>query len=153
MQKSTSHNSAEKLNSRFKKIFTDNQHLIGNLVDARVCNNIAIDLYTLRVQSGMTQKELAEKLGIKQSNISRWEHPGYQGYKVKMLSKIVRALGGKLQIKIDRTSENMLGHINYINPGSEDLGINNWATGNHLDYCKQFIKVEASGLGVKNETF
>ncbi|HEX8762150.1 MAG TPA: helix-turn-helix transcriptional regulator, partial [Candidatus Saccharimonadales bacterium] len=72
----------------------------GQLYDARICNDISIDLYELRKKSGLTQKELADKLQVKQSNISRWEKPGYQGYKVKMLSKLVRMLGGQLFISI-----------------------------------------------------
>jgi transcriptional regulator with XRE-family HTH domain len=100
MQKSISTNSANKLNKRFKQIFKNNPTLRGGLIDAKFCNDIAINLYNLRMTSGLTQKDLAERLDVKQSNISRWEQPGYQGYKVKMLSKIVRTLGGKLVIEI-----------------------------------------------------
>jgi transcriptional regulator with XRE-family HTH domain len=78
----------------------NNPELIGELIDATVCNSVAAKLYNLRKDAGVTQGELAETLGIKQSNISRWETPGYQGYKVKMLSKIVRTLGGRLSINI-----------------------------------------------------
>jgi len=84
-----------------RSLLASDSDAIGQLYDAKICNNISIDLYNLRKQSGLTQKELAEKLKVKQSNISRWEKPGYQGYKVKMLSRIARVLGGQLFISIN----------------------------------------------------
>lgn len=103
MNKSLSKKSSEVLNSRaakLRELLGKNEDALGELRDARICNDIAIDLYNLRKSSGITQKELAGKLGVKQSNISRWENPGYQGYKVKILSKLVRAIGGEFQIVI-----------------------------------------------------
>jgi transcriptional regulator with XRE-family HTH domain len=84
------------------KSFLSSPEFKGELVDALICTDIALDLRKLRVYQGITQTELAEKLDINQSHIARWERPGYQGYKVKMLSKIVRTLGGHLTINIDK---------------------------------------------------
>lgn len=86
--------------NRLRSLMASDHDALGELYDARVCNNISLELYNLRKRSGLTQKELAEKLDVKQSNISRWEKPGYQGYKVKMLSKLARVLGGQLFISI-----------------------------------------------------
>lgn len=85
---------------RLRNLIASDADAMGQLYDARVCNNISIELYNLRKRSGLTQKELAEKLNVKQSNISRWEKPGYQGYKVKMLSRLCRMLGGQLFVGI-----------------------------------------------------
>jgi transcriptional regulator with XRE-family HTH domain len=103
MSKSLSNKSDKILSSRAVKLQTllsQDADAMGQLYDARICNDIAIQLYKLRKDSGLTQKDLAYKLQIKQSNVSRWEKPGYQGYKVKMLSKLSRALGGRLYIGI-----------------------------------------------------
>jgi transcriptional regulator with XRE-family HTH domain len=100
MKKQTYQSSVSASNQKLRQAFLDDPELIGELVDAAICNGIASDLYKLRIQAGMTQQQLAEILGIKQSNISRWETPGYQGYKIKVLSKIVRTLSGKLSIRI-----------------------------------------------------
>lgn len=110
MNKSLSKTSEPAFNSRalsLRSLISKSDDASGLLYDAKITNDIAICLYELRKQSGYTQKELAEKMNVKQSNISRWEKPGYQGYKVKMLSKLVRKLGGKLQINIEQ-------EINYM---------------------------------------
>lgn len=146
MVKSTSRSSVDELNKKLKSLLTDNK-LLDGLIDARICNDIAIDLYTLRAQSGITQKELAEKLGVKQSNISRWEHPGYQGYKVKMLSKIVRTLGGKLELAIFKPAGNMLTHINYVDNMPSVSVSSNTKTTSH-DQLKDLLIVDQT-KGVK----
>jgi transcriptional regulator with XRE-family HTH domain len=103
MNQSISHSSSNNKNRNLKEIFLSDPNLFGEIIDASVCNDIAFELYKLRKHSGMTQKQLADKLSLKQSHISRWETPGYQGYKVKILSKLVRALGGQLKITINPT--------------------------------------------------
>ena len=52
-----------------------------------------------RLAKGMTQKELAEKVGTKQSAIARLEG-GNSNPSVAFLEKISKALGGKLQISL-----------------------------------------------------
>lgn len=100
MKKSTSRSSNNLQSQRLHRLLENNPELRNNIADAKLCNDIAFSLQALRHFSRITQKDLAEKVGVKQSNISRWEQPGYQGYKVKMLNKIVRALGGRLNISI-----------------------------------------------------
>lgn len=100
MTQSTSHNSMSDGNKRLRELMQSRPVLIDEVADARVCNDVAYQLYSLRQRSGLTQKELAEKLDVKQSNISRWEKPGYQGYKVKILSKLARKMGGSLHISL-----------------------------------------------------
>lgn len=117
MKKRISHSSSSISNQRLRQVFLDDPALIGELVDAAICNGIAADLYDLRKQAGITQDQLADLLGIKQSNISRWETPGYQGYKVKMLSKIVRSLGGRLSIKI-RPLTTYSYHLRFTQPAA-----------------------------------
>lgn len=52
-----------------------------------------------RLDKGMTQKQLAEKIGTKQSAIARLEG-GNSNPSVAFLDKIAKALGGKLEISI-----------------------------------------------------
>ncbi len=101
MKKSTSQSSTSNANRKLAELVKQHREEIkAEIADARICNDIAFSLYDLRLNSSMTQKQLAQRLGVQQSNISRWEQAGYQGYKIKMLSKIVRALGGRLYVGI-----------------------------------------------------
>ncbi len=52
-----------------------------------------------RLEKGLSQKQLAEKIGTKQSAISRLES-GNANPSVAFLDKISKALGSKLQISI-----------------------------------------------------
>lgn len=57
------------------------------------------DVIRKRLEKGMTQKQLAEKLGTKQSAISRFEG-GEGNPTVSFLKDLTKALGGKLKISI-----------------------------------------------------
>lgn len=54
-------------------------------------------LIELRLNNGLTQKQLAEKLGTKQSEIARIES-GNRNLTINTLQKIALATGTKLQI-------------------------------------------------------
>lgn len=58
-------------------------------------------LVALRVYKGMKQKELAEKLGVTEAQISRDERNEYRGASLERLQKIFDALGATSKTKID----------------------------------------------------
>ncbi len=60
--------------------------------------NIAIQIASLREKKGLTQKQLAEKIGTTQSVISRIENSNFTNFKLLTLTKIAQALGGQLKI-------------------------------------------------------
>lgn len=62
--------------------------------------DIAFQIINLREKAGLTQKELAELVGTKQSNIARIESADYKSYTWKTLEKITKALKARLEIKI-----------------------------------------------------
>jgi ribosome-binding protein aMBF1 (putative translation factor) len=62
--------------------------------------DIAFQIRDLREQAGLTQKQLAELVGTKQSNIARIEDADYTGYTLKTLEKVTKALCARLEIKI-----------------------------------------------------
>jgi len=61
---------------------------------------IAFQIINLREKAGLTQKDLAELVGTRQSNIARLESADYSGYTLKTLDKITRALKARLEIII-----------------------------------------------------
>ena len=56
----------------------------------------------LREQSGLTQAELARKVGTTQAGISRLENPNYRNYSLKTLEKVAHALGARLKVELDK---------------------------------------------------
>lgn len=60
--------------------------------------DIAQALYNLRQESGLTQRQLAERVGTSHSVISRLEDADYEGHSMAMLRKIVEALGKRVVV-------------------------------------------------------
>mgnify|MGYP001566008408 FL=1 len=59
----------------------------------------------VREKSGITQAQLAKKIGTKQSVISRLERGGFSKATVETLNKIANALDAKLVIKIQKKAK------------------------------------------------
>ena len=55
----------------------------------------------LREQAGLTQAELASKVGTQPSQISRIEHADYNRHSVETLRRIATALHSKLRIEFE----------------------------------------------------
>ena len=60
---------------------------------ARVNAAVAQLIYDARNRAGLSQAELAERIGTKQSVISRLEDADYEGHSLSMLQRIAAALG------------------------------------------------------------
>ncbi len=60
---------------------------------------VAQMIYDARTEAGLTQKELADLIGTRQSVISRLEDADYEGHSLPMLNRIALALQKKLQIR------------------------------------------------------
>ena len=61
---------------------------------------IAMEIFDLRQKAGLTQKQLADKIGTKQSVISRLEDADYRGHSLEMLRRIAEALNCRLEVHI-----------------------------------------------------
>lgn len=66
---------------------------------ARLNARVAQRLYTLRTTAGLSQLELARKVGTTQSVISRLEDADYEGHSLSMLQRIARALDQELDVR------------------------------------------------------
>lgn len=62
-----------------------------------IYNDIAKEIVMLRMEKGITQKQLADLCGIQQSNISRLEK-GIYNPSVQLLNKIAESLGKTIKI-------------------------------------------------------
>ena len=62
---------------------------------------VAAQIKVLREAYPLTQGELAEKIGTKQSGVARLENVNYSSWKVETLRKIARALNVRLKITFE----------------------------------------------------
>jgi transcriptional regulator with XRE-family HTH domain len=62
--------------------------------------DVAIKLASLRRASGLSQKELAKRVGTSQQQISRLESPSYEGHSLSMLRRVVDVLGASIHVEI-----------------------------------------------------
>jgi ribosome-binding protein aMBF1 (putative translation factor) len=70
----------------------------ASLEQERVSAEVARTICELREQAGLSQRELAEKVGTTQSVISRLEDSDYEGHSLSMLSRIAKALNQQVQV-------------------------------------------------------
>jgi transcriptional regulator with XRE-family HTH domain len=85
---------ADESYSSFEKAIRRIDQLLGN--DERTSPPFAVLLARLREKRGVTQQELASKLGIRQASISGLERR--EDLQLSTLRKVIQALGGCVQI-------------------------------------------------------
>jgi transcriptional regulator with XRE-family HTH domain len=59
-----------------------------------------LQLVEARQAAGLTQQEMAERLGVSQAQVSRIEKQGYDAYTLNTLRKYVTALGEGYQLEV-----------------------------------------------------
>jgi ribosome-binding protein aMBF1 (putative translation factor) len=71
-----------------------------DLVEQEEANlDIARKIFELRTKAGLSQSELAKRVGTTQSVISRLEDADYDGHSLLMLRRIASALEKRLEIR------------------------------------------------------
>jgi DNA-binding XRE family transcriptional regulator len=60
---------------------------------------IARKIYDLRTKAGLTQQQLAERVGTSKSAICRLEDADYEGHSLSMLKRIAEALDKRVEIR------------------------------------------------------
>jgi DNA-binding XRE family transcriptional regulator len=66
-----------------------------------------LQLVEARQAAGLTQAELAKRLGVSQAQVARLEKRGYEDYTLNSLRRYVEALGDdfSLEVKVRRSEE------------------------------------------------
>jgi ribosome-binding protein aMBF1 (putative translation factor) len=70
-----------------------------NIANARINFEVAQMIYDARTKAGLSQRELAERVGSRQSVIARLEDAYYRGHSLSMLQRIGIALGQQLELR------------------------------------------------------
>lgn len=63
---------------------------------------ISEQIRQLRIEAGLSQQALADRLGVPQSNVARLESPGYTGHSVNTLRRVAKALDAELRLELSR---------------------------------------------------
>jgi len=84
--------------TRLKNELMNNAEFVEEYKNSRVNFEIAKSIIAARCEQNITQKELAEKSGIRQSNISRIE-TGNCSPNINTLRQIAKGLGRELHIE------------------------------------------------------
>src|SRR5262245_40493763 len=73
---------------------------LRQMIDEETINlQVARMIYDARTKAGLTQKELADLVGTKQSVITRLEDGDYEGHSLSMLQRIAAALDKRLEVR------------------------------------------------------
>ncbi len=68
--------------------------------EASLNAEVAQLIYEARTGAGLTQQELANRIGTKQSVIARLEDTDYEGHSLSMLQKIACVLNRRVEINL-----------------------------------------------------
>ena len=63
--------------------------------------DVAMQIAALRDKAGLSQKELARKLGTSQQQVSRLESPAYEGHSLSMLRRVAKALRAEVKVTFE----------------------------------------------------
>ncbi len=90
-------------NPRYKKIYNEEA----------AKKQLWLQLIEARLAAGLTQTELAKKLGVSQAQVARIEKKGYDSYTLTSLRRYIEALGKgfSLQITVDNSFSQQIDHI------------------------------------------
>jgi ribosome-binding protein aMBF1 (putative translation factor) len=98
MQKTNRPKSAALRHLHDRYIGKDKKRLAS--VEAERANlDIACKIYDLRTKAGLSQRELAKRIGTSAANICRLENADYQGHSLSMLRRIATALEMRVDVR------------------------------------------------------
>lgn len=74
----------------------------GDVAEVLNLHGLGQALVALRIALGLTQRELAERLGAHESQVSRDERNEYHGITVERASRVLDALGVRLRSEVEQ---------------------------------------------------
>ncbi|HVB78929.1 MAG TPA: helix-turn-helix transcriptional regulator, partial [Candidatus Binataceae bacterium] len=88
------------LRENLKREFRDREYREA-YADSFVNTFVAMQIRAIREQRGMTQKELAEKIGTAQTGVSRLENANYSGRSISTLKNVARQFDCWLRVSFE----------------------------------------------------
>jgi ribosome-binding protein aMBF1 (putative translation factor) len=96
MAEKTTSNALELLD----RLIGDDSDLRAMIEEERVNAQVARDIYDLRTSRGLSQLQLAELVGTRQSAIARLEDADYEGHSLRMLRRVADALNAHVSVRL-----------------------------------------------------
>jgi len=82
-----------------RRYYQGRQDRLAVLEEARANDSVARKLTGLRLQAGLTQRQLAKLVGTTASVICRLEDADYEGHSLAMLNRIAAVLKQRVEIR------------------------------------------------------
>lgn len=73
---------------------------LPKVLRAHAPDEISYQIVRLRLARGLTQAQLAARIGCKQADVSRLERENYQGYTIGQLKKIAAGLNAEIELDL-----------------------------------------------------
>ncbi|MCI0563887.1 MAG: helix-turn-helix domain-containing protein [Nitrososphaera sp.] len=90
---------SETIQFLYERYIRDNPERLASLEEERANADIARKIYELRIQAGLTQRQLAKLVGTSASAICRLEDADYEGHSLAMLRRIAKVLNKRVEIR------------------------------------------------------
>jgi DNA-binding XRE family transcriptional regulator len=88
-----------------RRFFEGKPERLAELEQARAEDAVARKIRELRAEAGLTQRQLAARVGTTASVICRLEDADYQGHSLATLNRIAAALDRRVEIRFVRRKE------------------------------------------------
>ena len=87
-----------------RKKLSQDQDLAQRVEEESLNADVATAIYEARTSAGLTQSQLAKRVGTQQSVIARLESADYEGHSLTMLRRIAHALNKQLRLEFTDAS-------------------------------------------------
>ena len=88
----------------YREFFQGKPAMQELLAEARESFQVALALLHMRQRAGLSQRELAKRVGTTASVICRLESANYEGHSLALLRRIARALGHDVEVRFPRAA-------------------------------------------------
>lgn len=99
MAKRTHTSTSDAVQILYRRYYEGRPERVRGLEEARANDSVARKLTALRLQAGLTQRQLAKLVGTTASAICRLEDAEYEGHSLAMLRRIAAALKQRVEIR------------------------------------------------------
>jgi len=83
----------------YERYIGDDSKRIEEFEEELLNAEIARKIYNLRTEAGLSQRELAKRVGTSASAICRLEDADYEGHSLSMLKRIAEAIDKRVEIR------------------------------------------------------